>query len=89
MSIIHIYGDRGIVLLLNHNQDNKYESCEIEMGVAGPIFTKKTKGYMGQQYSYSTRWEKNIVAIIHIYVDRAIFPLFYYHQDTESKSCSI
>ena len=38
---------------------------------------------MGQQYTYSTRWEQNIMAIIHIYVPKAIFLLFYDNQDTE------
>ena len=40
---------------------------------------------MGQQYTYSTRWEKNIVAIIHIYGATDIFLLFYDHQDIGSK----
>ena len=38
---------------------------------------------MGQKYPLSTRWVKNIVAIILIYGPRAIFPLFCDHQDTE------
>ena len=39
---------------------------------------------MGQRYSYSTEWEKNTVAIIHIYGARSIFLLFYDDQDTAS-----
>ena len=39
---------------------------------------------MGQQYPYSTRWKKNIVAILHIYGARAIFLVFFDHQETES-----
>ena len=31
---------------------------------------------MEQQYTYYTRWVKNIVAIIHIYGATAIFTLF-------------
>ena len=59
----------------------------MEIGVAGPIFARKNiKGYMVQLYTYYTIWEKNIVVIIHIYGARAIFLLFYYHQDTESES---
>ena len=40
---------------------------------------------MGQLYTYSTRWEKNIVGILHIYGDRAIFPLFCVQKYTGSK----
>ena len=40
---------------------------------------------MGQQYSYSTMREENIVAIIHIYRARAIILLFGDNQDTESE----
>ena len=29
------------------------------------------------------------MVVLHIYGDRAIFLLFYYHQDTESESCEI
>ena len=60
---------------------------EIVNSVAGPIFTNKNiKGYMGQQYPYSTRWEQNIVAIIHIYWGRVISLLLCDHQETESES---
>ena len=41
---------------------------------------------MGQQYPYSTRWEGNIVVILHIYGALAMFLLFYDHQETESES---
>ena len=44
---------------------------------------------MGQQYTYSTRWKQNIVVVIHIYGVRAIFLLYYNHQDTESESQGI
>ena len=37
---------------------------------------KHFKGNMGQLYPYSTKWEKNIVGILHIYVTRAIYLLF-------------
>ena len=40
---------------------------------------------MGQQYTYSTRWEQNIVAIPHIYGALVIIILFCYHPDTESE----
>ena len=39
---------------------------------------------MAQQYPYSTRWEKNILEILHIYVALDIILLFCDHQDTES-----
>ena len=38
---------------------------------------------MGKIYIFSSRWEKNIVAILHFYGDRAIFLLFWDNQDTE------
>ena len=44
---------------------------------------------MVQRYPYSTRWEKSIVAIIHIYRALAIFLLFCDHQDTYSESCEM
>ena len=44
---------------------------------------------MGQQYPHFTRWEKNIVEILHIYGARAILLLFYNNQDTEYKSHEI
>ena len=47
---------------------------------------KKPKGSMGQRYTYDTRWEKNIMVIIHIYGARAILLIFFVCQDTESES---
>ena len=38
---------------------------------------------MVQQYPYSTRWEQNIVKIIHINGSRAIFLLFCNHHENE------
>ena len=40
---------------------------------------------MRQLYPYSTRWEQNIVAILHIYGARALFVIFCDYQDTESE----
>ena len=40
---------------------------------------------MGQRYPYSAIWTKNTVVTIHIYGGRAIFLLFFDHQDTESE----
>ena len=40
---------------------------------------------MGQLYPYCTKWEKNIVETIHIYVTRAMYLLFCDDQDTESE----
>ena len=45
---------------------------------------KYIKEPMRQWYPYSTKWEENIVVILHVYVSRAIFLLFYYDQDTGS-----
>ena len=59
------------------NQDTESESCEIEIGVAGPIFTPKNiMGSIVKWYTYFPRWEKNIVEILHIYGDRPILLLF-------------
>ena len=44
---------------------------------------------MGQQYTFSTIWEKNIVATIHIYGAKIISLLFCDHQDTEYELCEI
>ena len=47
MAIIHIYRARDIFLLFYDNHDTESESCEIEIGVSGPIFTHKNiKGSM-------------------------------------------
>ena len=43
------------------------------------------KVYIGQKYLHPTRWENNIVIILHIDVDIAIFLLFCDHQETKSK----
>ena len=40
---------------------------------------------MVKLHSYSTKWEKNTVAILHIYGATAIFLLFYDDHDTESE----
>ena len=40
---------------------------------------------MGKLYQYPTRWENNIVAMIHIYGVRAVILLFLDNQDTESE----
>ena len=44
---------------------------------------------MGQKYAYPTRWKTNIVAIIHMYGDRAIFMLFNDNQDIKYESPDI
>ena len=41
---------------------------------------------MLQLYFHSTKWEKYIVVILHIYGDRAIFLIFYDDQDTENSN---
>ena len=75
-----------LVLFCDH-QETESESREIEIGVSGPILThKKIKRSTGQRYIYSTRWVKNIVAILHIYGARAIFLLLCNHQDNASES---
>ena len=62
----------------------------MKIGVTGPIFTHKNIIYsMGKLYSCSTRWEKNMDAILNIYETMAIFLLFNDHQDTEYDSCEL
>ena len=52
-----IYGARASFILFCDHQDTESESQEIEIGVAGPIFTQKNiKGPMGQRYPYFTIW---------------------------------
>ena len=59
VAIIHIYGYRAIFLLLYDNLDTESQSRDIIIDVSGPILTHKNiKAYMGQQYTYHTRWEK-------------------------------
>ena len=54
--VIHIYGGRAIFQLFCDNQDTESNSCEMEIGVSGPIFTHKNiKVLIGQWYPYSTR----------------------------------
>ena len=43
---------------------------------------KALKCSVGQQYPYSTRWEQNIVSILHIYGARAILLIFCDCQET-------
>ena len=44
---------------------------------------------MEKWYSHSTKWEKDTVAIIHIYGARGSFILYYDDQDTESDEWEI
>ena len=37
--IIHTYGARSIFILLCYHRDTESESCEIKIGVSGPILT--------------------------------------------------
>ena len=41
VEILHIYGGRAIFILFYVNLDTEYESWEIDIGVARPIFTHK------------------------------------------------
>ena len=41
LAIIRIYGARAILLIFYYNQDTEYESQEIDIGVAQPLFTNK------------------------------------------------
>ena len=44
---------------------------------------------MGQQYPYSTSWEKSRILVLHINRAKARFLLLLDHQDTESESSEI
>ena len=57
------------------------------MSISQLLFTHKNipKGSMGQLYPHSTKWEKYIVVILHIYGAKAILILFYDDQYTESE----
>ena len=51
MLTLHIHGALTIFKVLCNNQDIESELWDMEIGVAGPIFTKKNiKGSMGQWY---------------------------------------
>ena len=58
----------------------------MEIGVAGPICTYKYQRPHGTTISILQNMGENIVAILHIYGDRAIVILFYDHQDTKYES---
>ena len=45
---------------------------------------KYTKDDMRQWYPYYTTWEEHVVVVIHVFVVRAIFLLFYNDQYTGS-----
>ena len=77
VAYLHVYVGISIFILLCDNQGTEYGSWEIQIGVAGPIFTNQNiKGSVRQWYIYSIRRIENIVTIIHIYRARAIFLLF-------------
>ena len=61
---IHIYGARAIFLPIYDNHDTESELREIKIGGSVPIFAHKNiNDSMGNKYSYSTIWDKNIAAI--------------------------
>ena len=58
----------------------------MEISTPQTIFTQKNiKGYMVQQYPYSTRWEKIVVVILHVY---ELQPSFYYFVFTKPLNLS-
>ena len=88
--ILHIYGALAIFLLFCNHKDSEFESRDMEFVQLDQYLPEKyLKGSMGQQYPHFTRWEKNIVEILHIYGARAVLLLFYNNQDTEYKSREI
>ena len=90
MVVLHIYGALAIILLFCDHPDTGYKSSKMKIGVAEPILTqKREKKPLGQRYQYSTRWGNNIMVVLPVCGDLAIFLLFFNHQDTESESWEI
>ena len=85
MTILHLYGARYIHIIVYDFKDTQSESWEIKIGVARPILTQKNiKLETEQQYPYPKIWKETVMAIIHVYGDRAIFLLICDHQGTKS-----
>ena len=55
VAIFHFYGSRAIFLLICDHQDNESEAREMEIGVAGPMFTNKKRKTLWDN-PYSMRW---------------------------------
>ena len=81
----YLWSYSHFLLFCNH-QDTESDPQEIEICVALTIFNQKyIKGSIGKRYPNPGKAEENIVVILHIYGARAIFLLYYYHQDTKFK----
>ena len=62
--VIRIYGDIAIFLLLCDHKDSELQSWELVIGESRSALTQgKIKGYMGQWYAESKKWENYIVAV--------------------------
>ena len=88
--VIHIYWSRSSLLLFYDNQYLNISHIKwkwVYLNLYSPRENRKVS--MRQWHPYSTRWEKNIVAVHRIYAARAILILFYYHKDNESESCEL
>ena len=71
----YLWSQRYFCTMFNR-QYTESESCEMEIGVSGPIFTHKIiKGSMGQGYPSSTRRYQNIVVILH-FLELEPFPYY-------------
>ena len=87
VEICYIDGAIATFQLFCDHQGTESKSRKIKFCVAGTIFTHPNiRCPIGKRYAYSTRWWKNILAIVHIYGAWAISLLFCDHQDTESES---
>ena len=84
-AIIRIYGARAIFLLFYDHQDTESESREIEISVAGPIFTHTIKRYMGQRYPYSKIREK---ILWQFFILMELEPFSYYFVSTTTLNLS-
>ena len=73
-------------MLFYDDQDTESEQLEIQMRIYQLIFTHKNiPKALWDNDIHTLKIRENIVVIIHIYGDKAIFLLFYDDQDTEYK----
>ena len=65
--ILYIYRSRDILIQFFDNQETESESQEMEIGVAGPIFTHKNKSLYGTMIFILYKMGGKVVVFLHIY----------------------
>ena len=66
--ILHIHGAVAIFILFCDHKDTESESCEMDIGVTGPIFPKKmTSKDLWDVIYILYKMGENILVILHIY----------------------